>query len=1168
MDENLQIVLTADVRQANKSVNNFQNTLNGLNSQVLSVKQNFKQLSRTNVNTNDITSSFKKMSAPINTLRDSFIYLFPQLSKLVTSVQELSNLEKINLGTKIIGSDIVQKEVDTLLSSTKKYQTTMSFFKKYYDSWTDYFNKRAKAAGRRKAPDALKNQLAPINAAIQLSKTPDKTFYTPKARIYNEWSKFEKVVNSAKKKLVDFFTTQHGLRFKLTEYIALKKKIDENAIAMARLKKYYDAFKIGAGDFSIRFQFTNPVDGITSNLKNLKDVERQMEKISKSTVNLQQNLNTMFSGVKKFAATLKVTLKLLGTIFVVLLPIIALATGIKWSKEMAQINDAINDNAEKANMSTKQYQKWAFVMQMAGSDASALRGQINQLNQRLKGADSGSESAISGFNRLGISVYDVNGEFRDSTELFEEAITKLQKIDNTTTRAAIASQIFGRNASELNGVLNLSSADMDKLIRAQNALGLAATNNAIRLAGAYNDAKDVLTATMNAMKTTISEGILPMLTKLIQAIIKAVAYINIFIRAIFGLSLDNDDEMSGATNSVNNYADSLAGATKQAEKLKRTLFGFDELNVLTSPDDANANSSLGIDMEDFNISDKMSDFSFLSDEDIEKIDEFRKKMQEIQDMAQMITTIVLLLAGLFLVIHAFFGGGIIALVLGLSLLGLGVAVGMSGEEGETPFDKIQKAIASFYEAIQRNIMQTVTILAGLAAVIIGFMQGNPVLIGIGLAMVTVGALSFTDSEGVSLFDKIKLLIANNIDVIKQNAMQIAMILIGLASVIMGVISGNIPFIVLGAALIGIGTLSLQDASGNNIFQGVIDAINNFILEYQGLIVGLSGLIGLVCLIVGLLTANLGLIIAGVAGIGLAIYAGSVEDSQGKSLFDKVIEAANNFILEYQAIIAGVTAFIGLVLVIIGLFGNIPLLLIGLGMLGIAGGIASMEDENGNSLFDKLIEKIKGKWEELKAWFNSTVAQVFTIQFWLNLLQQIIDAFNQFFENLKQKVSDFCSGLISKIADTVRNVIQSIRDAFKSEEKSQKENITRSGVGSNSRYKSMARVRAVSQEFSNLSVPKLASGGVITRPTVVQVGEYQGASSNPEIVSPQSIMRDTMENANLGVINAIYAIGNQISKTVEDKDSNVYMDGDIITRKITKKQKEQSRYNSTSMVTIG
>ena len=210
----------------------------------------------------------------------------------------------------------------------------MSFFKKYYDSWIDYFNKKDRAAGK-KAPDELKNKLASINAATRLSYTPDKAFYTPKARVYNEWSKFEKAVNSAKKKLVDFFNTQHGLRFKLTEYKALKKEIDKNALAMARLEKYYDAFKNGAGDFDTKFQFTNPVDGITTNLKNLKDVEKEMKKISESTASLTKNLNTMFSGVKKFAATLKVTIKLLGTIFAVLLPIIALATGIKWSKEMA-----------------------------------------------------------------------------------------------------------------------------------------------------------------------------------------------------------------------------------------------------------------------------------------------------------------------------------------------------------------------------------------------------------------------------------------------------------------------------------------------------------------------------------------------------------------------------------------------------------------------------------------------------------------------------------------------------------------------------------------------------------------------------------------------------------------------------------------------------------------
>ena len=123
------------------------------------------------------------------------------------------------------------------------------------------------------------------------------------------------------------------------------------------------------------------------------------------------------------------------------------------------------------------------------------------------------------------------------------------------------------------------------------------------------------------MKSSISEIILPALTQLISAIIKAIAYINIFIRAIFGLSLDNDDEMSGASNKVDDYTDSLAGATKQAEKLKKTLFGFDELNILNSPDDTQ--NSLGIDMEDFQLFDKQSDFSFLSQEDLDKIDAFK-----------------------------------------------------------------------------------------------------------------------------------------------------------------------------------------------------------------------------------------------------------------------------------------------------------------------------------------------------------------------------------------------------------------------------------------------------------------------------------------------------------------------------------------------------------------
>lgn len=45
-------------------------------------------------------------------------------------------------------------------------------------------------------------------------------------------------------------------------------------------------------------------------------------------------------------------------------------------------------------------------------------------------------------------------------------------------------------------------------------------------------------------------------------------------------------------------------------------------------------------------------------------------------------------------------------------------------------------------------------------------------------------------------------------------------------------------------------------------------------------------------------------------------------------------------------------------------------------------------------------------------------------------------------------------------------------------------------------------------ISSLRLPRLAKGGVLTEPTTVLAGEYSGARSNPEIVTPQNIMEET------------------------------------------------------------
>lgn len=77
-------------------------------------------------------------------------------------------------------------------------------------------------------------------------------------------------------------------------------------------------------------------------------------------------------------------------------------------------------------------------------------------------------------------------------------------------------------------------------------------------------------------------------------------------------------------------------------------------------------------------------------------------------------------------------------------------------------------------------------------------------------------------------------------------------------------------------------------------------------------------------------------------------------------------------------------------------------------------------------------------------------------------------------------------------------------------------------------------------YSTYSIPALADGGVLTGPQLVMAGEYSGAATNPEIVTPQNIMRETMVDANEEMAVAIVTAIQALQRAVEEKDQNVYI----------------------------
>lgn len=198
---------------------------------------------------------------------------------------------------------------------------------------------------------------------------------------------------------------------------------------------------------------------------------------------------------------------------------------------------------------------------------------------------------------------------------------------------------------------------------------------------------------------------------------------------------------------------------------------------------------------------------------------------------------------------------------------------------------------------------------------------------------------------------------------------------------------------------------------------------------------------------------------------------------------------------------------------------------------IIGGIADVL----TGIIDFLTGVFSGDWE--KAWTGIK-----------EIVLGILDSISGVFE-----------GFIDGLIEGINNLGNAINDLFGKDKK--KKNTYTFNTNSKINLKNQAK---------NINIPQMrafANGGVLNSPTVGLMGEYTGASNNPEIVTPQSLMRETMEDANASLINAIFAIGNQISKSVDDKNMDVYMDTAKVTRRITKEQTAQKKQMGTSLVMV-
>lgn len=92
-----------------------------------------------------------------------------------------------------------------------------------------------------------------------------------------------------------------------------------------------------------------------------------------------------------------------------------------------------------------------------------------------------------------------------------------------------------------------------------------------------------------------------------------------------------------------------------------------------------------------------------------------------------------------------------------------------------------------------------------------------------------------------------------------------------------------------------------------------------------------------------------------------------------------------------------------------------------------------------------------------------------------------------------------------------------------------------------------------------NIPQLDKGGVFGKETLVNVAEYGNASTNPEVIAPQSILQQTFNASMLPIANAILQSNNSVISAIEKSGNrNVYLNSRKVSEELYNDTKEISK----------
>ena len=215
----------------------------------------------------------------------------------------------------------------------------------------------------------------------------------------------------------------------------------------------------------------------------------------------------------------------------------------QYADEMATI-------AAQSNVDVVDLQKWQYASQFIDTEVSAITGALKDLTKNMTSESAASSEA---FAQLGISVRDSSGNMRSAEEVMWEAIDALGQVENQTQRDALAMQLFGGSAQQMNPLIQAGSAAFKALGDEAQQAGLILSGEAMNSLGAVDDAMNRVNSSISGVKNAVAVAFAPAVTEIANGA-------NEVVQALIGM-------VNGTEGSAQKFESAIDNMVNQALSL-------------------------------------------------------------------------------------------------------------------------------------------------------------------------------------------------------------------------------------------------------------------------------------------------------------------------------------------------------------------------------------------------------------------------------------------------------------------------------------------------------------------------------------------------------------------------------------------------------------------------